>query len=79
MLFDEIKNADENKDFEKNSDDELSEGSSDGEDEQNDLSPAKASYLFQLIKGASFKTLSKCRLKSRIDVEKVYSKESSVN
>ena len=49
------------------SDDDMSEGSSDGEGEDNDLSPEQASYLMDIIKKGKYESVSKChtRHKSR--------------
>jgi hypothetical protein len=63
-LFEEIKEAEGNKDKEKISDDELSEGSSDGEGEEDDLSPVQAQYLMQLIKGTKHRSVSRCKARS---------------
>ena len=49
-LFEEIQKMEEEREFQKNSDDELSEGSSDGEDEKEDLPSSKIKQLFQIIK-----------------------------
>lgn len=47
------------------SDDEMSEGSSDGDGQENDLSPAQANYLIQIIKGGKCKSVSRCRMRPR--------------
>lgn len=65
MLFEEIKKAEQNKGQQKVSDDEMSEGESDREDEGSDLSPAKCSYLFGVIKNKQFKSLSRCRMRKK--------------
>lgn len=64
-LFEEIRQAEEAKEREHVSDDDLSEGSSDGEGEENDLPAAQANYLAQLIKGSKCQSLSRCRMRTR--------------
>lgn len=46
---------------EKCSDDELSEGSSDGEGDEDDLSKKQFSKLFSCIKNKKYKNVDKCR------------------
>lgn len=62
-LFEEIKQAEEKKVKEKNSDDEMSEGSSDNEGREDDLSPAQANYLFRMIKGGNCGSLDRCKMR----------------
>jgi len=46
----------------------MSEGSSDNEGNEDDLSPAQANYLIQMIKGGKCGSVSRCkmRLKSKV-------------
>ena len=51
------------------SDDELSEGSSDLEGEENDLSAAQATYLVDIIKGGKCKSVSRCKMRGKVKIE----------
>ncbi len=51
------------------SDDELSEGSSDGEGDENDLSAAQTSFLIDVIKGAKYKSVSRCKMRNKAKLE----------
>ena len=50
LLFEEIRAAEAHKRQAMVSDDEMSEGSSDQEDEAEDLTPSKLKFLYQIIK-----------------------------
>lgn len=51
--------------MEKKSDDEMSEGSSDGEGDEDDLSPAQANYLLEMIKGGKCRSVSRCKVRTK--------------
>lgn len=65
LLFDEIKQAEKNKELDKKSDDEMVEGSSDGEGDEDDLSPKQNDYLLQMIKGGKYKSISRSKLRNK--------------
>ena len=51
------------------SDDELSEGSSDGEGDENDLSAAQTNFLIDVIKGGKYKSVSRCKMRNKAKME----------
>lgn len=62
-IFEEIKKADEEKEINKNEEDDISEGSSDGEGQKDDLSPQKLNFLFQIIKNKKTNVSDKIKKK----------------
>lgn len=43
----------------------MSEGSSDGEGDEDDLSPAQANYLLEMIKGGKCRSVSRCKVRTK--------------
>ncbi len=43
----------------------MSEGSSDNEGHEDDLSPAQANYLIQMIKGGKCGSVSRCKMRAK--------------
>jgi len=76
-LFEEIKKAEEEKGLEKISDDEVSEGSSDKEDEDNDLSQAQATLLIDVIKGGKCGSVSRCKMRVKGKKEQNHTTEDA--
>jgi hypothetical protein len=47
----------------------MSEGSSDLEGDENDLSAAQANFLIEMIKGGKCKSVSRCKMRTKIKIE----------